>query len=668
MTREEFDRYVNRIEAEAKERPGKVRSRTRALVFAGYVAIGAMVLLSVGLLFVVGFLLIVHPSAATIKVGLVFGIPLLIFTFSLLSSLWVRIGRPEGIPIQREDAPEVFALLDELSAAVGNSLQPESDGDSFSDNAPGSGIRFDEILVTPDFNAAVVQAPRLGIFGWYKRYLILGIPLMESVTPSEFKAVLAHEFGHLSGHHGKFGSWIYRTQATWDQLMMSLSEDNSFGARALRGFLGWFWPRFNGHAFALSRGQEYEADAFAADFAGADQIASALARIGVIARANEEAWEEFRKRHENDEAPPPNAYRIVDEIMNEPPDEEQARKWLSAALLRSTDTSDTHPSLTDRLGAVGLRPEDELLDAARAKRLAALPLIRRIEREKSAASHFFQEGRLDQLQSNLGLQWKESVADFWKMHQQSLAQAKEELEKLGELDPEASEEETISHLLRRMESLHNIGNIEEGEETAGEILRLEPNHPVACFVKGQRLLERGDEAGISFLERVIEHSPFDADACLDLLYQHYQATGNEEKLAHLKRQADSFDEDAEAMGKERNNFKAGDTPLSHGLSDSNLRMLSEIFAKHRSIYRVYAVRKKVEAMAQTPMYVFAIETKVESWKMAPTAEKLVATVLEEIEFDEAATYLVFTKPLDKKAFRRCVDTPGSLIYERQPKA
>ena len=43
-----------------------------------------------------------------------------------------------------------------------------------------------------------LQLPRLGIFGWYRNYLIIGMPLMKSLTCEQFKAVLAHEFGHLA--------------------------------------------------------------------------------------------------------------------------------------------------------------------------------------------------------------------------------------------------------------------------------------------------------------------------------------------------------------------------------------------------------------------------------------------------------------------------------------
>ena len=87
-----------------------------------------------------------------------------------------------------------------------------------------------EVLLTHDFNAAIAQVPRLGLFGFHKNYLILGLPLMMALSLDQFRAVLAHEFGHLSGAHGRFGSWIYRIRRSWYQLMANLEHQQHWGA------------------------------------------------------------------------------------------------------------------------------------------------------------------------------------------------------------------------------------------------------------------------------------------------------------------------------------------------------------------------------------------------------------------------------------------------------
>ena len=81
------------------------------------------------------------------------------------------------------------------------------------------------MLLTGDFNAAIVQHPRFGIFGGTRNYLMLGLPLMQSLSPAEFQAVVAHEFGHLWGAHGRFGAWIYRLRTGWARLLYASASE-----------------------------------------------------------------------------------------------------------------------------------------------------------------------------------------------------------------------------------------------------------------------------------------------------------------------------------------------------------------------------------------------------------------------------------------------------------
>lgn len=46
-------------------------------------------------------------------------------------------------------------------------------------------------------------------WGMMKNYLIIGLPLMQSLSTEQLTSVLAHEFGHLSKNHARAANWIY---------------------------------------------------------------------------------------------------------------------------------------------------------------------------------------------------------------------------------------------------------------------------------------------------------------------------------------------------------------------------------------------------------------------------------------------------------------------------
>src|SRR5690349_12960446 len=200
MTREEFEELVCKLESEAKAKPQSYKTKVLLLSLLGYAYIGFVLLVLLA-----GVVLVIFLASSINSFGLLWKliVPLLAFFFYILRSLWVRIPAPEGLVLSRADAKPLFALARECARKL-RAPKPHT------------------ILLINDLNAGVVQVPRLGLFGWPKNYLLVGMPLLQALSPQEFRGVIAHEFGHLSARHGHFGSWVYRIRQTWIQLITNL--------------------------------------------------------------------------------------------------------------------------------------------------------------------------------------------------------------------------------------------------------------------------------------------------------------------------------------------------------------------------------------------------------------------------------------------------------------
>ncbi|MEU0603114.1 M48 family metalloprotease [Streptomyces sp. NPDC006393] len=102
---------------------------------------------------------------------------------------------PEAGPVlHRDEAPELFALVDEVARVVGT-----------------RGV--DRIWVDAEVNASVMA---YGVRG--RRLLTLGLPLWEILTPQQRVALLGHELAHYSNgdtRHGPVLSTAYRSLTTW---------------------------------------------------------------------------------------------------------------------------------------------------------------------------------------------------------------------------------------------------------------------------------------------------------------------------------------------------------------------------------------------------------------------------------------------------------------------
>jgi Zn-dependent protease with chaperone function len=132
-----------------------------------------------------------------------------------------------------------------------------------------------------------------------RKNLNIGLGLVNGVNVSEFKAVVAHEFGHFSQRSMKLGSYVYNVNhvihdmlhdnSGYDETLESFGNvSNTFGAFAMitaavadiiRDVLRVMYERINLRFMALSRQMEFHADAVAASVSGSVPLAAALYRL-----------------------------------------------------------------------------------------------------------------------------------------------------------------------------------------------------------------------------------------------------------------------------------------------------------------------------------------------------------------------------------------------------
>ena len=315
-----FVALITRLEREARQNPAGYRLRIVLLAACGYAFIFLMVALALGLLGGIGYGVVwlvrnfhnLRVGLSAIKLGLPVGLGLLAFVGIVLRSLWVTFPEPRGLSLERGQAVPLYREIDRLREAL---------------KVPA----FHRVLLVPDFNAAVVQVPRLGVLGWHRNYLLIGLPLLLTLSTDQFRAVLAHEMGHISGAHGKFGGWVYRVNRTWMQMLDGFAAEDHGGGAIFEAFFERYAPFFWAYTHSLRRAHEYEADRAAALAVGPQHVADALitsemADLAMASRQNGGA-------------------AAV-------PDERQQVRWLNDALSVPDDCLNDHPSLAARLRAL----------------------------------------------------------------------------------------------------------------------------------------------------------------------------------------------------------------------------------------------------------------------------------------------------------------------------
>lgn len=633
MNREEFDAAVKNLEVRAADNRTAFKWGTAGWAALGFGYLLLVLTVSLGLTLGLLWLMIAVPNALTIKLGIIFGIVTGGLSWAILRGLFVRMEAPQGLRLRAAETPKLAAFIDELRRSLGAPV-------------------FHRVLLTGEHNAGVVQLPRLGVFGWHRNYLVLGLPLMQGVAVEEFRAILAHEFAHLSGAHGKFSAWLYRLRRTWEQVFDQLGRQQNGGGKVLGKFIEWFWPRFNARAFVLSRAQEYEADALAVQLTSPQALALGLIRTQVQGRWMEEKfWPEIFGRVREQAVPPGTLFHELGGKLGGLHALPETGRWLHQAYHLETNNADTHPCLKDRLRALpGLPPEIPALVPP--TELPAPP-------QPDAATALLGE-RLETFAGQINEQWSKVVATGWQERHERARKLSTEL-----AAAEASGKETPEAVWKRAEILLERDGDEAAQPLIERVLAAEPDHAMANFVRGRFLLAEENPRGVEHVERVLLTDPFATEAVCGLLYGYYERNGQRDRLKGLEQRLDAHEIDMAKAQAERGTATVRDTLLPPGLSASEQAAVRAAVEGLDDIEAVHIARKQVVHFPQRPMFLVALSIRVRWWmpRSSGASQNLTNTVVARLELP--GHFLVFVVEKELKAMGPKVGAvSGSEIFRR----
>lgn len=634
MTKEQFESLVKKLEEYSERDPGGYRRRVGLLAALGYGYVWFVLAIVLALLAALVWAVInVSFNGIVLKVGLA----LLVLSYMIIRSLWISFPRPQGIRLSREQAPKLFEMIDELTIAL---------------QSP----RFHQVLLDDEFNAAVVQHPKLGLLGWQENYLVLGLPLMQALSPEQFRAVVAHELGHLSGNHARFGSWIYRIAATWEQLQANFAQSGHHGAVLFEKFINWYQPFFSAYSFVLRRADEYVADRCAAELAGATAIGEALVSLQVKGQyLTAKFWPAVFKRAEHEAEPPTQTFSQLGRAFREEIAPDDARVWMERSLRAETEYSDTHPSLARRLQALGYTPGSES---------PGTPDV------QASAAAFYLEAALEPLTQQLDAVWHDGIALAWKERHEYSLQSQSALQELDNRvcaaaagGRGATDVLSIEELWNRARWTGEFRSNAEGVERFRELLAAYPEHAPSRFALGQILLEEDDESGIAEIEKAMATEPTATlDGCF-LIYSYLKERGRDTEAKPYYDRATGHYEELELAEAERTRITARDTFLPPDIEAKDMEIIRAALRLQHNVGAAWLVRKQVQHMPELPCYVLGIETRqtVAKFFSSEDNQKLVDVLVEQIQ--DTPVSLVFVEDdISKNVLKAMRKVDGAKIY------
>lgn len=604
--REYLQKLIVEAENNLKKNPIGYRRKLILLAGLGYIYIFGILLfatLLVGLC-VLGatnssvFLIFLLKSKLIILLGMIL--------YILIKALCVKLDSPDGYKLKRQDYPSLYTEID----AIGERLQ-----------AP----KIHEIILTSDCNAAISQTPRLGIFGWQKNTLIIGLVLMMSMDKAQFLSVIAHEFGHLSASHSRFSNWIYRIRTTWIRIMNAFEEAGGWSYFVFGHFFNWYAPYFNAYSFALARANEYEADAIATEVTSKHTFVEALTQAYTVPDLVEKNyWSSLDEQVGESEQIKIDVFTDLYRKLNQHTfNTEERRAILDKILSEKTDCTDTHPSFKDRISPYTNE--------------SSIPR----KFKKSAADDLLKE-KLSTILRDFDQDWIRYNRDYWADRHLYLQQSRTEMHAL---------EQKQTHTALNREELWKLAIWTEELKPKGDALphyqkfhQQYPDNIDGQFALGQLLLKRNNKEGIHYLNQAMLNHHMVIPAC-ELIHAYYLKQGDQNHADEYLIKAEQHMDLQDQANNERANLYDHDVYIPDELSPTKFSELQEQFKKIGNVKEAWICRKRVKIFPDEPIYVVVY---VRKW--FSSQEKVKQQILDTLELP--SEYFILEKNGVHKKFAK----------------
>jgi Zn-dependent protease with chaperone function len=320
------------------------------------------------LLLVVGSALLTALLVVTCIGIIVAPLPALFFLF-LVKGFFKHGPPPEKsfrVEITEKDHPKLYAFIEKLCAETGAPFPHR-------------------IFLSPEVNAAVFYNESVfSLFLPTPKNLLLGMGLVNMLNLSEFKAVLAHEFGHFAQNSMKLHRFVYTANRIIADMVFGRDWLDNFVERIkhqdpriavfawviwgivwlFRKILEGCFYGINFLSLSLSRQMEFNADLVAVSVTGSDAIVHALARLDFASQALDQAFRDLRLAsehglytndlfyHQNHAANYLRRVRKEEKNLGEPPalpeDPECSPDVFNPDDEKTPEMWSTHPSCYDR--------------------------------------------------------------------------------------------------------------------------------------------------------------------------------------------------------------------------------------------------------------------------------------------------------------------------------
>lgn len=214
-------------------------------------------------------------------------------------------------------------------------------------------LRIDRIVLSGDFELYIRKTPCFALPLWSKNTLVIGLPLMQTLSETQFQCLLARRVGQCSRRYNRLVNWLYQLRETWP-LYCTQADRQGFGYQPVAWFFCVYAPVYRMVTVPAARMDELDADTYAMELYSDEQVLDAITTQAVCRRyLAERYWPVVRKLEAAKAKMLDRLHSGMAAVLRAGLTRDTISEWLRKTLTADERCTDTAPSLALRVDHIG---------------------------------------------------------------------------------------------------------------------------------------------------------------------------------------------------------------------------------------------------------------------------------------------------------------------------
>jgi len=212
---------------------------------------------------------------------------------------------------------------------------------------------MDRIVLSRDFELAVLKIPRYALPEWSTHTLVVGLPLLQCLSVQQFQCALARRLGQSSKRYNRLSNWLVQLREIWP-LYCDRERVRRYGHRPVAWFYRVYAPLYKFITAPAACLDELAADSYAMELFSDEEVLDTVTSEMVCRRYLEEKfWPVVRKHAISDHRTLDKLQSGVTSVLRAGLHANTIDYWIARTLSAEEQYGDVIPSLARRIDNIG---------------------------------------------------------------------------------------------------------------------------------------------------------------------------------------------------------------------------------------------------------------------------------------------------------------------------